>query len=46
MSVAREMHADADYGRLWLTLYEQIVRSGRVHAGRELPPPSSTAATS
>lgn len=37
MSVARQMHADADYGRLWLTLYEQIVRSGRVMQGAAYP---------
>lgn len=37
MSVARQMHADADYGRLWLTLYEQIVRSGRVMLGASYP---------
>ena len=37
MSVAREMHADADYGRLWLTLYEQIVRTGRVMQGASYP---------
>lgn len=37
MSRARQMHADADYGRLWLTLYEQIVRSGRVMHGASYP---------
>ncbi len=37
MSVAREMHADADYGRLWLTLYEQIIRSGRIMEGAAYP---------
>ncbi|WP_425049600.1 alpha-D-ribose 1-methylphosphonate 5-phosphate C-P-lyase PhnJ [Psychromarinibacter sp. S121] len=37
MSAARQMHADADYGRLWLTLYEQIVRSGRVMQGASYP---------
>jgi alpha-D-ribose 1-methylphosphonate 5-phosphate C-P lyase len=37
MSVARQMHADADYGRLWLILYEQIVRSGRVMQGAAYP---------
>lgn len=36
MSVARQMHADADYGRLWLILYEQIVRSGRIMQGRPI----------
>lgn len=37
MSVARQMHADSDYGRLWLTLYEQIVRSGRIMQGAAYP---------
>ena len=37
MSVARQMHADADYGRLWLTLYEQMVRSGRIMQGASYP---------
>ncbi len=37
MSAAREMHADADYSRLWLTLYEQIVRSGRIMQGAAYP---------
>lgn len=37
MSIARQMHADADYSRLWLILYEQIVRSGRVMQGASYP---------
>jgi alpha-D-ribose 1-methylphosphonate 5-phosphate C-P lyase len=37
ISIARQMHADADYGRLWLILYEQIVRSGRVMQGASYP---------
>ncbi len=37
MSTARQMHADADYGRMWLQLYEQIVRSGRVMQGASYP---------
>lgn len=37
MSVARQMHADANYGRLWLILYEQIVRSGRIMQGAAYP---------
>jgi alpha-D-ribose 1-methylphosphonate 5-phosphate C-P lyase len=37
MSVARQMHADADYGRMWLQLYEQIVRAGRVMQGAAYP---------
>lgn len=37
MSIARQMHSDADYGRMWLQLYEQIVRSGRVMQGASYP---------
>jgi alpha-D-ribose 1-methylphosphonate 5-phosphate C-P lyase len=37
MSIARQMHGDADYGRMWLQLYEQIVRSGRVMQGAAYP---------
>jgi alpha-D-ribose 1-methylphosphonate 5-phosphate C-P lyase len=37
MSIARQMHADADYGRMWLQLYEQIVRTGRVMQGASYP---------
>jgi alpha-D-ribose 1-methylphosphonate 5-phosphate C-P lyase len=37
MSIARQMHGDADYGRMWLQLYEQIVRSGRVMQGASYP---------
>lgn len=37
MSIARQMHADADYGRMWLQLYEQMVRSGRVMQGASYP---------
>ena len=37
MSIARQMHADADYGRMWLQLYEQIVRAGRVMQGASYP---------
>jgi alpha-D-ribose 1-methylphosphonate 5-phosphate C-P lyase len=37
MSIARQMHADADYGRMWLQLYEHIVRSGRVMQGASYP---------
>ena len=37
MSIARQMHADADYGRMWLQLYEQIVRSGRVMQSASYP---------
>ncbi|MDE1994878.1 MAG: alpha-D-ribose 1-methylphosphonate 5-phosphate C-P-lyase PhnJ [Rhizobiaceae bacterium] len=37
ISVAREMHADADYGQLWLVLYEQLVKSGRIMQGDSYP---------
>jgi len=37
ISIARQMHADADYGKLWLTLYEQIVRKGRIMQGAGYP---------
>lgn len=37
MSIARQMHADADYGRLWLVLYEQMVRSGQIMQGAAYP---------
>ncbi|SMC70745.1 alpha-D-ribose 1-methylphosphonate 5-phosphate C-P-lyase PhnJ [Rhizobium sp. RU36D] len=37
ISIARQMHADVDYSRLWLTLYEQIVRSGRIMQGAAYP---------
>lgn len=37
ISVARQMHADADYGKLWLVLYEQIVRKGRIMQGSSYP---------
>lgn len=37
ISVAREMHADADYGLIWLKLYEQLVRSGRITQGASYP---------
>ncbi|RWK47780.1 MAG: carbon-phosphorus lyase complex subunit PhnJ [Mesorhizobium sp.] len=37
MSVAREMHGDADYGQLWLVLYEQLVKSGRIMQYTEYP---------
>ena len=37
ISIARQMHADADYGRMWLQLYEQLVRSGRVMQGASYP---------
>lgn len=36
-SKARLMHADADYGLLWLGLYEQLVRYRRVTLGASYP---------
>lgn len=37
ISKARIMHGDADYGRMWLKLYEQIVRTGRITQGASYP---------
>lgn len=37
MSNARQMHADADYGLMWLKLYEQLVRFGRIIQGASYP---------
>lgn len=37
ISAARQMHADADYARLWLILYEQMVRTGRIMQATEYP---------
>lgn len=37
ISIARQMHADADYSKLWLVLYEQLVRKGRVMQGASYP---------
>jgi alpha-D-ribose 1-methylphosphonate 5-phosphate C-P lyase len=34
---AREMHADADYGQLWLVLYEQLVRYQQYIQGASYP---------
>jgi alpha-D-ribose 1-methylphosphonate 5-phosphate C-P lyase len=36
-SVAMQMHADADYGQLWLTLYEQLVRYKQYVEGASYP---------
>jgi len=33
----REMHAEADYSRLWVYLYEEIVRWGEVTVGAQYP---------
>jgi alpha-D-ribose 1-methylphosphonate 5-phosphate C-P lyase len=37
ISKAREMHGEADYGLLWLSLYEQLVRYRRVTLGASYP---------
>lgn len=37
VAVARGMHAEQDYGRMWLALYEDIVRRGEVSAGAGYP---------
>jgi alpha-D-ribose 1-methylphosphonate 5-phosphate C-P lyase len=34
---ARELHADSDYGQMWLTLYEQLVRFGGYVEGASYP---------
>jgi alpha-D-ribose 1-methylphosphonate 5-phosphate C-P lyase len=33
----REMHAEADYSRLWVSLYEDIVRWGEITIGSQYP---------
>lgn len=35
--LARQMHADADYGLAWLKLYEQLVDAGRITQGAAYP---------
>jgi len=37
MARARELHADAEYGQMWLVLYEQLVRFRRYMAGASYP---------
>lgn len=37
ISRAREMHADADYGQMWLVLYEQLVRYKQYVQGASYP---------
>lgn len=37
MAKARILHADADYGQMWLVLYEQLVRFGRYIQGASYP---------
>jgi alpha-D-ribose 1-methylphosphonate 5-phosphate C-P lyase len=36
-SKARQLHADADYAQMWLSLYEQLVRYGRFVQGADYP---------
>lgn len=37
MAKARQLHADSDYGQMWLVLYEQLVRFGRYMRGADYP---------
>ncbi len=37
LSIAREMHADADYAQMWLSLYEQLVRYHEYTGGSSYP---------
>jgi len=37
MAKARVLHADADYGQIWLLLYEQLVRFGHYVQGASYP---------
>jgi alpha-D-ribose 1-methylphosphonate 5-phosphate C-P lyase len=37
MARARELHADAEYGQMWLVLYEQLVRYRRYMQGASYP---------
>jgi len=37
LAKAREMHADSDYGQMWLVLYEQLVRFKRYMQGASYP---------
>lgn len=37
MAKARILHADADYGQMWLVLYEQLVRYGHYIQGAAYP---------
>ncbi len=37
VAAARAMHAEADYSRMWLALYEDVVRRGEVSAGAGYP---------
>ncbi len=37
MAKSRVLHADADYGQMWLVLYEQLVRFGQYVQGASYP---------
>ncbi|MFN8562284.1 MAG: alpha-D-ribose 1-methylphosphonate 5-phosphate C-P-lyase PhnJ [Anaerolineae bacterium] len=37
MAKSRQLHADADYGQMWLVLYEQLVRFGHYVQGASYP---------
>lgn len=37
LAKAREMHADRDYGQMWLVLYEQLVQYGQYMHGADYP---------
>ncbi len=37
MAKSRILHADADYGQMWLVLYEQLVQFGRYMQGASYP---------
>lgn len=37
MSKSAQMHADADYGQMWLALYEQLVRFKQIIQGASYP---------
>lgn len=37
ISLAAQMHADADYGQMWLVLYEQLVRYKQYIRGADYP---------
>lgn len=37
VAAARAMHAEQDYSRMWLALYEDVVRRGEVSAGAGYP---------
>ncbi|PNY81437.1 alpha-D-ribose 1-methylphosphonate 5-phosphate C-P-lyase PhnJ [Deinococcus koreensis] len=37
LSAARQLHADADYGLLWLGLFEQLIRYGWIIQGASYP---------